>query len=254
MIPTLLQQASAQLAPGATWYLASGTRVFIVVVFMIVSIIALAIHAKKKAEQRRQALRAWATERGYSFSAAHDSSIDNRFAQFDALRQGNDRYGYNIAHGTWKDHELWAFDYHYETTSTDGKGRQQTHHHHFSAVVLHTPYALKPLNIRNEGFFDRVSEFFGANDIDFESAEFSREFHVKAPDKRWAYDVINTRTMELLLGARRHKIAMAGPHVMLWTGKRFGPAAFDGAVRLGLELVEGIPADIRESLRYDRAT
>jgi len=108
--------------------------------------------------------------------------------------------------GTWSDRHLLAFDYHYETHSTDSKGHRRTNHHHFSAVILASALPLKPLFIRAEGFFDKLTEFVGFDDIDFESAEFSRKFYVKAKDRRWAYDVIHARTMEFLLSMPRFTI------------------------------------------------
>jgi hypothetical protein len=44
-----------------------------------------------------------------------------------------------------------------------------------------------------------VAGFFGFDDIDFESSEFSSRFIVKSADKRFAYDVIHPRMMEFLL-------------------------------------------------------
>ena len=58
---------------------------------------------------------------------------------------------------------------------------------------------MSDLLIRPEGMFDRLAGVFGFDDIDFESAEFSRGFHVKSPDKRFAYDVVHPRMMEFLM-------------------------------------------------------
>jgi hypothetical protein len=49
--------------------------------------------------------------------------------------------------------------------------------------------------------FDKIAGAVGFDDIDFESAEFSKRFHVKSPDKKFAYDVIHPRTMEFLLSS-----------------------------------------------------
>ena len=97
-----------------------------------------------------------------------------------------------------------------------------------------------------------MTAFFGADDIDFESARFSERFHVKSPDRKWAYDVIHTKTMERLLRSRVFRIKMVGPHIMLWHNRVLDTAGFDAALNLGYELVEGIPADIRREIRYDR--
>ena len=55
------------------------------------------------------------------------------------------------------------------------------------------------LVIDKEGFFSKVAQALGYDDIDFESHEFSRKFRVRAPNKKFAYDVCNGRMIEYLL-------------------------------------------------------
>jgi len=43
---------------------------------------------------------------------------------------------------------------------------------------------------------------FGYQDINLESAEFSKTFCVRSPDKKFAYDVCNAKMMEYLLANR----------------------------------------------------
>jgi len=218
-----------------------------VVILMILG----AIYGSRKEKQRSAALGGWAAHHGLSFvpkGQGDDSSFDNRFPAFDCLRQGDRRYAYNIAEGDQDGRGVYAFDYHYRTQSSDSKGRTQYHHHHFSAVVLDSHLALKPLLIRAEGWWDKMTSAFGFDDIDFESAEFSREFYVKAPDRRWAYDVINQKTMEFLLRAPRFSIELAGPHLIIWRGKSLAPAEFEHALGVGEGLLARIPADIQEAI------
>jgi len=96
-----------------------------------------------------------------------------------------------------------AFDYHYETHSTDSKGHRTTQHHWFSFLILNLPAVAFPeLTIRREGFFTKIAEVFGYQDINFESAEFSSAFNVRSSDKKFAYDVCNARMIEYLLANR----------------------------------------------------
>ncbi|MCX5637551.1 MAG: hypothetical protein NTX52_07645 [Planctomycetota bacterium] len=53
--------------------------------------------------------------------------------------------------------------------------------------------------IGSEGFFSKIAQALGYDDIDFESYEFSRKFCVRSPDKKFAYDVCNARMIEYLL-------------------------------------------------------
>lgn len=217
--------------------------IFVLVVAAVIAAIVFGVIQERK---RREALRAWVQRHGLQFNPDHDHSFDERFAEFDCLRQGRNRYAYNIITGDWQGRALSAFDYHYETTSTDAKGRTQTHHHHFSAVMLRANLPLKPLIIRTEHLFDKLAGAFGFDDIDFESAEFSRRFHVKSPDRRWAYDVLHQRTMELLLDSPRFSIEFDRQHVIAWRSGRFSTADREAAIALIDGVLDALPDYVRK--------
>ncbi len=208
---------------------------FIFVLFFIL-VIGLAIVGFLQAAKRRKELEAWANQNGYRFQPDSDYSMDNRYSDFSCLRNGSNRYGYNFIHGTRKNRDFSAFDYHYETYSTDSKGRRKTHNHYFSAIIVRTDLPLKPLFIRPEGFFDRITEFLGFDDIDFESSEFSKSFYVKSPDKKWAYDVIHQETMEFLLAAPHFTLEFSGHDIIIYRSQTFRISEFEDA----LGVVEGI--------------
>lgn len=205
-----------------------GPILFVVIGVIVVAAIIYSIYASS---QRRKALIAWAHAHGLTFDQSKDRSLDDRYPEFDCLRQGSSRYSYNHINGQWNGKGFLGFDYHYETGS--GKNRST---HRFSAVVLESTIPLKPLFIRPEGFFDKVTEFFGYDDIDFESAEFSRKFYVKSPDKKWAYDVIHARTMDYLLAAPQFTVKFDRRYVIAYRSSTFKPEQFAAAA----ELIEGI--------------
>ncbi len=208
----------------------------LVVVLFVAVVIGLLIYNAYAAGKRRQELAAWAARNGLRFSASNVYGLDSRYAEFQCLSHGDNRYGYNIVEGEWAKRPLHAFDYHYETHSTDSKGRRRTQHHHFSAAVISSAVPLKPLFIRPEGFMDKVGEFFGMDDIDFESAEFSRRFFVKAPDRKWAFDVLHQRTIEFLLPRPQFHIQFGLRCVMIYRDSTFAVEDFESAV----ETVNGI--------------
>ncbi len=207
----------------------------------LVLVIVLIVFGQKAEAERRKRLAGWAAGRGLRFSPANDPSFDERHPEFDCLRSGDNRYAYNIVHGPWGPRQLLAFDYHYETTSTDSKGRRSTTHHHFSAIILRSTVLLQPLVIRPEGFLDKIGGFLGFDDIDFESAEFSRRFYVKAPNRRWAYDVLHPQAMEFLLRMPPHRIEFDPLHVIVWRNERFEPPGFEGAIAIAAGLLDGLP-------------
>ena len=76
------------------------------------------------------------------------------------------------------------------------------------------------LLIRPEGVFDKMAGAFGFDDIDFESAEFSRQFYVKSPDRRFAYDVVNAGMMDFLLRRKGPAIDLERDRCCLSDGRR----------------------------------
>ncbi len=213
---------------------------------VFIAVVALIIWAFYAAAQRRKKLAAWAAQHGLSFDESHDSDFEDSFPGFDCLREGDSRYAYNVMRGDWGGLRIVAFDYHYATGS--GKDRSD---YHFSAAILGSPIPLKPLRIRAEGFLDKIGEFFGFDDIDFESAEFSRRFHVKAPDKRWAYDIIHQRTMAYLMSAPEFSVQFAAYDVIAWQSKTFEPADFEAAARHIRAILDLIPEYVVQQ-RTDR--
>jgi len=206
-----------------------------IVLLFVVGAIVIAVFAWFSAKRRKE-LAAWAAAKGLAFRPGRDAGFDERYRSFGCLRRGHSRSAYNIAEGDWGGRRVTAFDYRYVTGS--GKNRQT---HRFSAIIIRSDIPLEPLRIRSENVFDRVTEFFGVDDIDFESAEFSRAFHVKASDKRWAYDLLHQRTIEFLLSKPKYSLEFDQNHVIAWRNRRFDPETFESAIAVVEGILDGIP-------------
>lgn len=209
-------------------------------------VIILGIHGHLQEKKRREELARFALARQWTFDPDRVSGYDAHYLEFDFLDRGSNRYAHNILAGTHNGYSLTAFDYHYETHSTDSKGRRRTHHHRFSVAILEAHFDLRPLVIRPEGLFDKLSAAFGWDDIDFESAEFSRRYHVSSPDRRWAYDIIHQRTMELLLGAPAYEFHFSGRRLAVRSAGRWEPWEFGKSIDLGVAVLDGIPEFARQ--------
>jgi hypothetical protein len=177
-----------------------------VVLIVAALVIAAGAYSYFEQKKRREVLAALAAELGWRFDPEKDSFHDQEYAHFEIFRRGHSRYAYNTLAGevTIKDRPYPAKmgDFTYKVTSGSGKNRKTTTYR-FSYLIVHLPYSGTPnLLIRPEGVFDKIAGAFGFDDIDFESAEFSRKFHVKSEEKRFAYDVCHPRMMEFLLHTR----------------------------------------------------
>lgn len=225
----------------------------VVFITMFVVVLVVIIRGATKNRQRQSALHQWAAYRQQSLSTQPDRSFESRFPDFAALKQGEqNRYALNVMTGDWHDRPIICFDYHYETTSTDSKGRRSTSNWYFSGVILESPVPLKPLLIRPESVFDKLAGMFGFDDIDFESAEFSRRFCVRSEDRRWAYDVLHNQTMEFLLRSRRCAIEFARHHVLIWDSPRFRqPDEFFQVAAVGEGVLDRLPDYLVDAQRAD---
>lgn len=186
-----------------------------------------AIYSAIAARKRREGLAALAQRLSLSFDPGTVPEIADRYGFLKQLAHGSNRYATNVLSGNYRRNEVQAFDYHYETYSTDSKGNRQTHHHWFSFFILTLPAQFPDLTIRRENFLTKVAEVFGYQDIKFESAEFSKTFCVQSPDKKFAYDVCNAQMMEYLLANRDLSIEIENDVIAL---------AFDS--RLSVEQIE----------------
>ena len=151
--------------------------------------------------KRREGLFGLAQRLNLNFAPEPDYGLAERFGFLKKLAQGDNRYAYNALSGTYQNNDTLAFDYHYQVTTHDKNGSHTTHYR-FSFFILQMPAAFPDLTIRHESFFLKVAEVFGYQDIKFESAEFSKTFCVRSPDKKFAYDVCNAQMMEYLLANR----------------------------------------------------
>jgi len=196
---------------------------FLIIAGVIALIVVLGILGYLSARKRREAMSALASRLGLSFNPAKDRELARRYRFLDKLRSGSNRYAFNILSGNYEGHDVTLFDYHYETHSTDSKGHRRTHHHYFSFFILHSSASFPELVIGKEGFFSKVAQALGYDDIDFESHEFSRKFCVRSKDKKFAYDVCNGRMIEYLLSNSDLSIEIERDALAISFSRRLSP-------------------------------
>lgn len=195
----------------------------LIVVGVLALIVVGAVFGYLGAKKRREAMMALAAKRGLRFDPGKNWDLASRYGFLNKLRAGSNRYAFNTLSGQCQSHNVMIFDYHYETHSTDSKGRRQTHHHYFSCFILHVPASFPELVIAKEGFLSKIAQAVGYDDIDFESHEFSRRFCVRSPNKKFAYDVCHARMMEYLLANDDLTIEIEGDVLAITFNSRLAP-------------------------------
>jgi len=216
----------------------------LVIVLVLVAIVVSIIYSIYAPGKRRKELAGWALSKGILFSPGDDRSFGSKYPNVNCLQKGDSRYACNVMTGTLAGRKFLGCDYHYVTGS--GKSRQE---HDISLVIVKSSILLEPLIIRPENFFDKFAEFAGFNDIDFESAEFSKKFYVKSPNKKWAYDIIHPRMMEFLLASPMFSIQFDLLSIIAYCDTTFSPAEFEDAANLVNGIFERIPDYVVQNQR-----
>lgn len=175
---------------------------FILVFAVLVVVGAINAVLKGRAEtrtelSRQRGLRDLAARLGFeSFSPERDDQFTRSWDFLPRLTHvGEDHYAFHILRGTYRDQSLFIFDFIY---MTGGSKNPQEHVATMLLLIFKEVFPL--LTIGPENLEVKFAEAFGvANDVKFESAEFSRKYCVRSPDKKFAYDVCNSKMMEYLL-------------------------------------------------------
>ncbi len=218
----------------------------------IALVVVLIVYGAAAAKKRRAELEETAQRMGWSFRADREHDFKDRFPQFAAFRSGSDRYAYNLLSGPLQLRGVNCHgivgEYHYETESGTGDDRKTTSHY-FSFLLVCLPWRdVGDLAIRREGFFDRVAGMLGWEDIDFEWAEFSRNFHVKSSNKRFAYDVIDQRMMEFLMADFPGPVWIDRDWLMVYTGGVWKPQEIGRFIAWAARFLEQWPRHVDRAL------
>ncbi|MBX3363393.1 MAG: hypothetical protein KF866_01400 [Phycisphaeraceae bacterium] len=229
----------------------------IVVPILIVLVIALAIvgavYAHRKEQERLRQLEALAEELSLRFDRKRHRNGDHRHKGFRVFAQGHSRLRMNTLEGPLTIHDrpypLTCGDYQYKITTSTGKTTTTTTYT-FSYLLYELPFPRVPdLNIRAETFLDKIAGAVGFDDINFESAEFSRRFHVKSPDKRFAYAVIHPRMMEYLMANTGYTLELRDRRLLITRGvTRWNPAAYREAIHFGRGFLDLWPGHLVREL------
>jgi|SRR5450432_1358452 hypothetical protein len=214
----------------------------IVALLVVIFIAAVygAVQGAIQARKRREGLFALAQRLNLGLNPGFDYAIADRFDFLKQLAQGDNRYATNALSGNYRQNDVLAFDYHYETQTHDKNGTH-TEHHWFSFFILTLPAFFPDLTIRRENFFTKVAEVFGYEAIKFESAEFSKTFCVRSPDKKFAYDVCNAQMIEYLLANRDLNIEIENNVLALAFTTRLEPEQIETNLQRLVEIRTRLP-------------
>ncbi len=189
---------------------------------------------------RRKTLAHFAAQEGFHYSRDKRKDIPRVYPGFELFRQGRGCIAENFITGSRNHHSITAFDYSFQT----GAGHSRRHHH-YAIIILEASFPLETLNIRPENAWDTLSTVFGSDDIDFESEEFSRRFHISSPDPQWAREVLTPGKIESLLTRGDFTLHMHARWLMIPLNGRLEPQTILWAITTGMIVLEGLQEDAR---------
>jgi hypothetical protein len=233
-----------------------GWQVLIFIAFAVLAGVG-AYFGHLAAKKRREALAAQARALGLTFHPGRDTGHDEAYAHFELFARGFGRAAYNTM---WGSVDIGTYhveckmgDFTYKTREGSGKNRR-TVTHRFSYMILHLPWGGMPdLLIRKEGFFDKIGSAFGFDDIDFESAEFSRAYCVKSANRKFAYDVCHPRMIEFLMETGPSSVDIERGRLCMTDGSRvWKPEAFGFTVSWAKGFLERWPDFVVKDLNEGR--
>lgn len=216
-------------------------RGFVFLLFAGVPLVAfLAYRSWKQEQERRDLLFQWSTHNGYTF-VVEDDGWCNRWSGA-PFSEGDHRRARNVVTGHIGDRPFAAFDYSYQTHSSDGKGNTTTTTHHFVVASLQLPTYLPGLQVTPESVFSRIGNVLGFDDIELESEDFNRHFRVGSRDRKFACDVLTPRTMEALLKRPSIGWRIEGTDILGWQDGELTPSEFVSMTGTLQTVVAGIPS------------
>jgi hypothetical protein len=218
-----------------------GSAVFVLVALGFVSLVGLAAWwSWSQAKKRRELLQSFALSQGWTWTERDDSWVE-RFSG-DPFGEGDHRRALNILVGAFRSRSMVAFDYSYQTHTTDSKGNQSTTTHRFAICALALPAALPEFELLPEGFLGRVGTMLGMQDIELESEDFNRRFRVRCDDAKLAYDLLPARTMAALLTRPALHVRLAGADAVCWEGGAHSPSELLARLDTLTTLLDGVPS------------
>ncbi len=213
--------------------------------------IAIAAGAWALDRDRREALLTWCAQHGWSYVGAEDS-LASRWSGT-PFGTGERRRVRNVMRGSVGDRPALAFDYSYVTSSTDAKGSRSTSTHRFAVVAVGLPVPLPRLEVTPDNIFRRAASAIGlgAEDIHLESEEFNRRFRVTCPDRKFAFDVLHPRLMQMLLHAPALAWRFDGAELLSWEDGRIQPDAALVRAMMLASVIDTVPSYLWKDRGFD---
>ena len=182
---------------------------------------AIALYQHVRQRKRREALTEYCQIRGFTFEPKRPGG-ERRFRDvFEPFQQGQDNSWRNTISGAKNGAPFIAFEY----VWTTGSGRSRRTHHRSGLIWESDAVSFPKFALAPEGWFSRLGEFFGLQDIDFTDApEFSQAYRLTGPNES-AIRQLFTPEIRQFLAATPDQHVTGGGRFLIWWFDSELPAA-----------------------------
>ena len=153
------------------------------------------LHKKKVA-----AFTKFAAERGWRY-AEKDRGLVGRY-EGRPFNIGHSRSTKHVLRGAHRGREVVVFEYIYKETTGSGDDRK-TEIYRNTVAAVSTPAPRPTLELSKEGLGRKLLGLVGVRDLQLESEEFNKAFHIQTENDKFAYDILHPRMMEWMLADHR---------------------------------------------------
>jgi hypothetical protein len=221
---------------------------FLAIVALVVAVFGgFAYLSYLQAKKRRLLLQSFAASQGWTW-VQEDDSWAERYAG-NPFGEGDHRRAANVLNGQFRNRGMVAFDYSYETQSTDSDGHSTTTTHRYAVCALSLQGNLPRFELVPEHLLGRLGTMLGMQDIELESEDFNRRFRVRCEDPKLAYAILPARTMEVLLARPALHLRLAGADAICWENGAHSPAELLARLDTLSQLLDGIPPFVWTDLK-----
>lgn len=212
-------------------------------VIAAVVVVGLVLYFQYQAHKKKvAAFTALASERGWRYTE-RDRSLVNRF-EGTPFGDGHGRDARHVLTGTLRDRPLLAFEYSYKETHGSGDDRR-TETYHYTVVSIGLPAPKPTLQVSREGLGRKLLGLVGVRDLQLESEDFNKTFHIRTENDKFAYDVLHPRMMEWMLTdprAQSMPFRFEGGDLMTWQERKFDPSTVDTYANYLCDVADQVPS------------
>lgn len=155
------------------------------------------LHRWAQRDRRRQAMARFAWDHGFDFRPKYDQGIS---ADFRLFGRGEGRAARNALGGIWQRVPVKTLDYEYAETKAVWGFHRASRPRRFSVAILDlgasVPSVIAELNGEGGGL---AQDYMGFHDVQVDSDDFNRRYHVTCDDREFAYKFFDARMLRWLL-------------------------------------------------------